>query len=162
EGIVDKFMVDAVTGLFNTQLNPQMDHANRAVQAAMQLVLDLHAMHEVLPEDERLFYGIGVHTGEAVMGNVGGMGRKEFSALGDAPDVCKFLQEQAGPGEVIISQATFDLVANGWECERLDEHVRVKAGYEDVVCYRVVKRKKGTITSLIDDELLALLAEDDD
>lgn len=162
EGIVDKFMGDAVTGLFNTQLNPQMDHANRAVQAAMQLVLDLHAMHEVLPEDERLFYGIGVHTGEAVMGNVGGMGRKEFSALGDAPDVCKFLQEQAGPGEVIISQATFDMVCNGWECEKLDEHVRVKAGYEDVVCYRVVSRKKGTVTSLIDDELLALLAEDDD
>ena len=56
-----------------------------------------------------LFYGIGVHTGEAVLGNVGSMGRKEFAALGNATDVCKYLQEQAGPGEVIISEATFDL-----------------------------------------------------
>jgi len=162
EGIVDKYMGDAVTGLWNTQLNPQLDHANRAVQAAMQLVLDLHAMHEVLPDNERLFYGIGVHTGEAVLGNVGSMGRKEFAALGNATDVCKYLQEQAGPGEVIISEATFDLVGDTWECELLTEIVRAKKGYEDVVCYRVVKRKKGVMTALIDDELLALLAEEDD
>lgn len=162
EGIVDKYMGDAVTGLWNTQLNPQFDHPNRAVQAAMQLVLDLHAMHEVLPEDERLFYGIGIHTGEAVLGNVGSQGRKEFSALGNATDVCKYLQEQAGAGEVIISQATFDSVSNSWECERCTEVVREKKGYEDVVFYRVVRRKKGTVSALIDDELLALLAADDD
>lgn len=162
EGIVDKYMGDAVTGLWNTQLNPQLDHANRAVQAAMQLVLDLHAMHEVLPEDERLFYGIGIHTGEAVLGNVGSQGRKEFSALGDATDVCKYLQEQAGAGEVIISQATFESVSDIWECERCTEIVREKKGYEDVVFYRVVKRKKGSSTALIDDELLALLAADED
>ncbi len=162
EGIVDKYMGDAVTGLWNTQLNPQLDHPNRAVQAAMQLVLDLHAMHEVLPEDERLFYGIGIHTGEAVLGNVGSKGRKEFSALGDATDVCKYLQEQAGPGEVIISQATFESVSDIWECERCTEIVRQKKGYEDVVFYRVLKRKKGSSTALIDDELLALLAADED
>ena len=162
EGIVDKYMGDAVTGLWNTQLNPQLDHANRAVQAAMQLVLDLHAMHEVLPENERLFYGIGVHTGEAVLGNVGSMGRKEFAALGNATDVCKYLQEQAGPGEVIISEETFHLVNVTWECEPLTAIVREKKGYEHVVCYKVVKRKKGTVTALIDDELLALLAQEDD
>ena len=162
EGIVDKYMGDAVTGLWNTQLNPQLDHANRAVQAAMQLVLDLHAMHEVLPDNEQLFYGIGVHTGEAVLGNVGSMGRKEFAALGNATDVCKYLQEQAGPGEVIISQATFECVSDIWECEPLTEIVREKKGYENVICYKVVKRKKGQVTALIDDELLALLAQEDD
>ncbi|GAB5493694.1 MAG: hypothetical protein Phog2KO_39090 [Phototrophicaceae bacterium] len=162
EGIVDKYMGDAVTGLWNTQLNPQFDHPNRAVQAAMQLVLDLHAMHEVLPEDERLFYGIGIHTGEAVLGNVGSKGRKEFSALGNATDVCKYLQEQAGASEVIISQATFECVSDIWECERREDVVRSKKGYEDIVFYRVIKRKKGTSTALIDDELLALLAADED
>src|SRR5690606_25734026 len=37
EGIIDKYMGDAVTGLFNTQLNPQVDHAVRAVRAAMSM-----------------------------------------------------------------------------------------------------------------------------
>ena len=45
EGIVDKYMGDAVTGLYNTQLNPQPDHAARAVQSALALVMDLYAQH---------------------------------------------------------------------------------------------------------------------
>jgi adenylate cyclase len=162
EGIVDKYMGDAVTGLFNTQLNPQPDHANRAIQSAMQLVLDLHALHEVLPEDERLYFGIGIHTGPAVLGNIGGKNRREFSALGEATDVCKYLQEQAGPSEVIISEETFHLISASWECEPAPI-VREKKGYEHINCFRVLKRRKGVVTSaFIDDELLALLADDDD
>ena len=48
KGVVDKFMGDAVTGLFNTQLNPQEDHALLSVRAAMGLMSDLRALHEVL------------------------------------------------------------------------------------------------------------------
>jgi PAS domain S-box-containing protein len=161
EGIVDKYMGDAVTGLFNTQLNPQPDHANRAIQAAMQLVLDLHAMHEILPEGERLFYGIGVHSGPAVLGNTGGKGRREFSALGEAPDICKYLQEQAGPGEVIISEDTARMVSNQWDCEPTPVK-RYKKGYEQINCYRVIRRKKGATSAFIDEELLALLADEEE
>lgn len=159
EGVVDKYMGDAVTGLWNTQLNPQGDHAARAVQAAMQLVLDLHAEHEVLPEDQQLFYGIGIHSGPAVLGNVGGQSRKEFSALGEATDVCKYLQEQAGPGEVVISEATMLMVEDQFECEPITDIARPKKGYEHIKCYRVVKRKKGALSSFVDDELLALLGD---
>ena len=70
EGVVDKYMGDAVTGLFNTPLNPQSDHALRAVRAALSMVYDVLALHEVLPEDQRLFYGIGIHTG------IGGAGQR--------------------------------------------------------------------------------------
>ncbi|GIV80949.1 MAG: hypothetical protein KatS3mg051_0303 [Anaerolineae bacterium] len=47
EGIVDKYMGDAVVGLFNTQLNPQDDHAVRAVRAALAMAYDVRALHEV-------------------------------------------------------------------------------------------------------------------
>jgi class 3 adenylate cyclase len=159
EGVVDKYMGDAVTGLFNTQLNPQDDHAARAVQAALQLISDLRAQHEILPDDERLFYGIGIHTGPAVLGIVGGKTRKEFSALGEASDVAKYLQEQAGKGEIIISEDTYQLVKNQYECELQTEIVRPKAGYEHLKFYRVIKRKKGGISSFIDKELLDLLGD---
>jgi len=159
DGVVDKYMGDAVTGLFNTQLNPQEDHAARAVQAALQLIADLHAQHEVMEEGERLFYGIGIHSGQAVLGSVGGENRREFAALGEAMDICKYLQEQADKGEIIISQATYDLVKDRYECEPGHEVRRPKEGYEDVAFYRVLRRKKGGKSLLIDQELLDLLGD---
>ncbi len=159
EGVVDKYMGDAVTGMFNTQLNPQDDHAQRAVQAALQLMSDLRAQHEVMPEDQRLFYGIGIHTGQAVLGVVGGRTRKEFTAIGEASDIAKYLQEQAGKGEIIISGTTYELVKDVYECEPLTELPRPKAGYEHIACYRVLRRRKGVHSSFIDDELRALLSD---
>jgi adenylate cyclase len=114
-----------------------------------------------MPESERLFYGIGIHTGQAVLGNVGGKERKEFAAMGDATIVCKYLQEQAGPGEIIISQATYDLVEESFECEPA-EVKRPKKGYENLVFYRVVKPRSGgkrVISAFIDQELLDLLGD---
>jgi len=157
EGVVDKYMGDAVMGMFNTQLNPQEDHAQRAVQAALQLISDLRAQHEVMPEDQRLFYGIGIHTGPAVLGVVGGRTRKEFTAIGEASDIAKYLQEQAGKGEIVISGATYELVQSVYECEPMIDLPRPKPGYEHITCYRVLRRRKGAISSFIDDELRALL-----
>jgi adenylate cyclase len=148
EGVVDKYMGDAVTGLFNTQYNPQEDHALRAVRAAMSMKYDLLALHEVLPEEQRLFYGIGVHTGMAVLGNIGGAERKEYGALGDAPDLAKLLQENAERGEVLISQATYDLVKELYECEPLEP--RKTKGHDDFkVMYRVLKHKKRGGTGML-------------
>lgn len=110
-GIVDKFIGDAAVGLFNTQFNPTADHALRAVRAALKLLDDVHALHKTLPHDHCLEYGIGVHTGSAVLGNVGSPRRKEFTAIGETVQVAKYLQELAPGGEVIISAATYTQVA---------------------------------------------------
>jgi PAS domain S-box-containing protein len=143
DGIVDKYMGDAVTGLFNTQFNPQEDHAVRAVRAAMSMMYDLFALHEILPPEQRLFYGIGVHTGMAVLGNVGSQERREFSALGDAADLGKLLQENALGGEVLISEATFDRVKDFYICEAVDP--RKTKGRDDFkVMYKVLKHKRRT------------------
>lgn len=141
DGIVDKYMGDAVTGLFNTSFNPQEDHALRAVRAAMSMKYDLLALHEVLPEEQRLFYGIGVHTGMAVLGNIGGVDRKEFGALGDAPDLAKLLQENAQRGEVLISQETYDAVKDYYECESLEPR-KTKDYPGFTVMYRVLRHKR--------------------
>lgn len=159
EGIVDKYMGDAVTGLFNTQLNPQSDHALRAVRAAMSIIYDLHALHEVLPPEQRLFFGIGIHTGTAFLGNVGGKDRQEFSALGEAHTISKILESNAGPGEILISEACYEHVKDMFEFEeRIPEKTK---GYEIPVAYKVLRRKKGTTTGqlFIDPELAALLKD---
>lgn len=161
EGIVDKYMGDAVTGLFNTQLNPQSDHALRAVRAAMSIIYDLHALHEVLPPESRLYFGVGIHTGLAFLGNVGGADRQEFSALGEAQTISKILESNAGPGEILISPATYEYVKDMYEFEeRIPEKTK---GYEIPVAYRVLRRKKGTTTGqlFLDPELAELLKDMD-
>ncbi len=112
EGIIDKFMGDAVVGLFNTQLNPHEDHALRAVYAGLEMAAKVRDLHDTLPPDQQLFFGIGVHTGPAVLGNVGSPRRKEFTAIGNSLQFAKLLQENALGGEVIISEDTYSLVQN--------------------------------------------------
>jgi adenylate cyclase len=119
EGVVDKYMGDAVTGLFNTQLNPQQDHALRAVRAAISMSYDIAELHEQLGEDQRLFYGIGVHTGMAVLGSVGSPDRREFSAIGDGIDFSKLLQENALGGEIMLSPDTYELVKDYFDFEEV-------------------------------------------
>lgn len=107
QGLTDKFMGDAVMALFNTPLNPQTDHVERAVRTAIMMSENLMAYREQLPESEHLHFGIGIHTGEAVVGNVGSDLRKDYSAIGDAVNLAKRLQEIAQPDQMIVSQDVY-------------------------------------------------------
>jgi len=110
QGLTDKFMGDAVMALFNTPLNPQEDHVRRAVKTARMLQKSVAIYRANLPEAKHLHFGVGIHTGEAVVGNVGSDLRKDYSAIGDAVTMAKRLQEVAQPDQIIISQDTYEQV----------------------------------------------------
>ena len=84
EGTIDKFIGDAIMAIFNAPI-AQPDHAERAVRCA----LDLDAYAEEfrkLRNAEDIPIGvtrIGIHTGEATIGNFGSQSRMDFTALGD-------------------------------------------------------------------------------
>jgi adenylate cyclase len=123
-GIIDKFMGDAVVGLFNTQLNPHDNHPLLAVQTAVRIARDLEALHDSLPEEHCLWFGIGIHTDMAVLGNVGSPSRKEFTGLGNAVTFAKKLQEIAENGEIILSEETYRAVQDDVEAERTERQLR--------------------------------------
>lgn len=110
QGLTDKFMGDAVMALFNTPLNPQERHVERAIRTALMMQEHTAAYHASLNQDRRLRFGIGIHTGEAVVGNVGSALRKDYSAIGDAVNLAKRLQEIAQPDQIVISQAAYECV----------------------------------------------------
>ncbi len=109
EGTLDKFMGDAVMAFFNAPL-PQADHAIRAVRAAWNLCQLVEQLHQHLPPEHRLHFGVGVGLGEAVVGNIGTARMMNYTVIGDSVNKVKRLQEQARGGQILISQETFHLV----------------------------------------------------
>ena len=108
QGLTDKFIGDAFMALFNTPLNPQDDHVRRTLQTALMIQESLASYRADLPADRHLHFGMGIHTGEAVIGNVGSDLRKDYSAIGDAVTLAKRLQELAQADQIIISQKTYE------------------------------------------------------
>jgi class 3 adenylate cyclase/FixJ family two-component response regulator len=106
EGTLDKFMGDAVMAFFNAPLR-QPDHALRAVRAAWRLCQTVEKLHQHLPPEHRLYFGVGVGIGEAVVGNIGTAQMMNYTVIGDSVNQVKRLQEQAKGGQILISRETY-------------------------------------------------------
>jgi adenylate cyclase len=103
-GIIDKYMGNEIMVVFNSQLNPQDDHALRAVSAALELRDGFLRLYQRLGIDPQPhLYRVGMHTGVATLGNVGSLNRRNFTAIGDSINLSKRLQENAAPGQIIVS-----------------------------------------------------------
>jgi adenylate cyclase len=114
--------------LFNAPLNPQDDHALRAIQAALTMRQGLSDYHHQIPPEHRLYFRIGIHTGEAVVGNVGSPLRKDYSAIGDAVNLTKRIQEMATPGEILSSNESYRFVKRWIKgVEKGEIHVKGRA-----------------------------------
>lgn len=110
EGVIDKYMGDAFMAEFNTTLNPQEDHIERAVRTALAIRKEIAAYHSTVPQSRRLHFGMGIHSGESVVGNVGTHFRKDYSVIGDAVNLAKRLQEIAEADQILVTQAVYDQV----------------------------------------------------
>jgi len=109
EGTLDKFMGDGVMAIFNAPL-PQSDHAWRAACAALALQREVAAYAPKLPPAQRLTFRVGLHTGEAVVGNIGAHQLMNYTAVGDTVNIAKRLQESAESGQILISRSTYGLI----------------------------------------------------
>ncbi len=121
-GTVDKFMGDAVMALFNAPVE-QPDHLLRAVKAAWTMRQRLLAISQELGE-HAFDFGIGIHSGEAIVGNVGSPRLMNYTAIGDAVNIANRLQELAQNGQILISAETAKALGNSvvtapWGRQRL-------------------------------------------
>ncbi len=133
KGTVDKYIGDAVMVLFNAPLE-QGDHPERAVRAALK-------MQAALTGSE-LSVGIGIHSGIAVVGNIGTVERLEYTAIGATVNLAARLCESAAKGEVIVSEELRDRLGDKVEAERRSP-ILVKGIDRELVTYRVAKLSVG-------------------
>ena len=119
QGTIDKFLGDAIMAFFNAPIS-QSDHTLRAVRAAIEMRSAIDNIQDELPPELRLGIGIGVHSGEAVLGLVGTQERLEYTAIGDSVNIAKRLQENAAPGQILISAETYVRVTNSVMARPID------------------------------------------
>jgi class 3 adenylate cyclase len=131
-GEVDKYLGDAMMAVFD---GPTMarDAVNCALAIRDALAARAAGDGGEAPMPGRSI-GIGVNTGPVVRGTVGSPDRMEFTALGDAVNVAKRLCDVAAPGEILISAATYALVADAVAAEARPP-LPVKGRREPVAAY---------------------------
>ena len=138
EGTVDKFVGDEVVALFGAPM-PMEDHARRAICTA----LEMQQAHQELMASwvkagyEAVPIGIGINTGEMIVGNIGCQRQMDYTAIGDNMNLASRICGVARGGQVLISQATYQLIRQDVVGHELAP-VWVKGKAQPVQLYKVV------------------------
>ncbi len=108
EGMVDKFMGDAVMALFGAPVHLG-DEALRSVRCALEMQAALREINQAREAagEPPFAVGIGINTGPVVAGNIGSQDRMEYTVIGDNVNIAARLQGIAKAGEILVSESTY-------------------------------------------------------
>jgi adenylate cyclase len=142
-GVLDKFMGDGLMAVFGS-VGDETDHQRRAVQTALRMkallakINGVRAMSGVAP----IAIGIGIHTDEVIVGNIGSRKRLEYTVVGDGVNTTSRLQtlnKEFGT-TILVSETTHEAIADEFECRQMPEaHLRGKT--KNLQFYEVISTK---------------------
>jgi class 3 adenylate cyclase len=104
-GTIGQLAGDQILALFNAPAT-QPDHARRAIQAAIRIRQETASYHASIPAQVRMEYGMGIATGDAIVGNMGAQEMLSYTAIGDTVNVAVLLQELAREREILLLETT--------------------------------------------------------
>jgi adenylate cyclase len=137
EGTLDKFIGDEVMALFGAPL-PQPDHALRAVRVGLSMQT---AQQEIVARWRArgvaaAGIGVGIATGELTVGEIGCARRTDYTVIGPAANLGARICTVAKLGQVLISEATYQAVADHVEATPVPD-MRFKGIDHPVTVYDV-------------------------
>jgi adenylate cyclase len=137
EGHVDKFLGDAVMAVFRGEY-----HLDRAIDTALAIRKELDTAGDMQIDNISFKpeISIGINPGEMLSGNIGSasLRRLDYTVIGDAVNTAQRLQSVAKPGQIVISDSTYEKVKESFACNRLGEF-NLKNKSNPIVVYEVTE-----------------------
>ena len=140
EGTIDKYMGDCIMAFWNAPTD-QPDHRDRALQSAFAMQKALTQLNLDLgrSEQDKLSVGIGINSGQCIVGNMGSEDRFDYTVLGDAVNLASRLEGQCSHYgfEMILGEETVKAL-QGHQIVELDL-LAVKGKSEPVKIYTALE-----------------------
>src|SRR5210317_2175977 len=135
-GFIDKFIGEAVMAVFRGE-----HHLDRAIEACLAVRTEIEKLPSI---SEHVTYkpnvSIGINSGEFISGNIGSetLRRLDYTVIGDVVNTAQRLESAAGPGQIVISEESYEKVKEYFKCEKIGE-VNVKNKSRPIVIFEVLE-----------------------
>jgi adenylate cyclase len=137
KGTLDKYIGDGLLAFFGAPI-ARSGHADMAVISAIEMVSQLETLNRELLLDKPLSIGIGIHSGEAIVGNIGSAQKMEYTVIGDTVNIASRIERitRESDANILITGETFALLNNRSNIN-MDKEVVLRGRTKPVVIYRV-------------------------
>ena len=136
-GTIDKFMGDCIMAFWNAPIENKQ-HRELAVKSALEMTKALKQLNNVLVAEglPQINIGIGINTGEALVGNMGSEQRFDYSVIGDAVNLASRLESSSKTlgKTIVIGEETRKTIENNFNFEYIDS-IMVKGKSEKIKVY---------------------------
>ena len=134
-GVIDKFIGDCVMAVFKGE-----HHLDRAIDACLAIRNHINDLPEAGSGNFRPKVSIGVNCGEMVSGNIGSstIRRLDYTVIGDTVNTAQRLQSKAEPGQVVISDRSYEKIKQFFNCREIGE-VNLKNKSGSMKIYEVIE-----------------------
>ena len=121
DGYVDKFIGDAIMAVFRGEYH--LDRAVDACLAVREQIEKLPSLAEHVSFTPKV--SIGINSGEMISGNIGSanLRRLDYTVIGDTVNIAQRLQTVAAPGQIIISENSYEKIKESFKCNKIGDVV---------------------------------------
>ncbi len=143
QGLVDKYMGDAIMAFWGAPMDHPI-HAEIACSSSLEMIEKLRELQEKWKKEgiPSFDIGIGLNSGNAIVGNMGSKSRFDYTAMGDNVNIASRMEglNKMYGTNIIITEHTYKIVKDKFETRKLDA-VRVKGKKKPILIYELLTRK---------------------
>jgi len=156
-GTIDKFIGDAAMIIFNAPLDVE-HHPYYAVKTAYDIQTGMQEVRQLIQDKHgvTISIGVGVHTGEVVVGNIGSYLRVDYTAIGDNVNIAARIESNTVANQILVSETTYELTKEhiDYNCigERLMKGKTVPIKLYEVLEVRGTPDRKPAKSKIVDAE----------